>query len=156
MSSPKAVPVVVPLLSPIPWLIARDEDMESVGSMDDPPSPSTSGSRPPHPALSPPSTRRTAPPKTSNAPLPQSATSTPTGGLVDEVDPGSGTHETASPVGLTSAGVLASEGKSEVAALRDRFVRASSPRVERGSPEDEQEKEAGEAGAEVETMVAEP
>ena len=152
MSSPKAVPVVGPLLSPIPWLIARDGDLESVGSMDDLPSPSNSGSRPPHPALSPPSTRRAAHPKTSDAPL----TSTPTGGLVDEVDPGSGTHETAPPVGLTSAGVLANEGKLEVAALRDRFVRASSPRVERGSPGAVEEKEAGEARPEVETMIAEP
>ena len=136
MSSPKAVPVVIPLLSPIPWLVVKDDDMDSVDSMDLH-SPTASGSKLPT-SLTPPSTRRAAPPKTDE--IPASATSTPTGGLVDEVDPGSGTQETTAPLGLTHAGALAVPAKDggalEVTTLADRFVRASSPRVERGPPED--------------------
>ncbi|KAL8286431.1 hypothetical protein RQP46_004448 [Phenoliferia psychrophenolica] len=120
LSSPKAVPVVVPLLSPIPWLVVRDEDMDSVASMDDLPSPA--GSSKLHPALSPPSSTKRH--LKSSADAPGSTTSTPTGGLVDEVDPGSGTLETLPPVALTSAGALASaaatESKLEVTSLAER------------------------------------
>lgn len=140
MSSPRAVPVVVPLLSPIPWLVVSNDDLESVDPMELH-SPTASGSKP----RSPPSTRRAAPPKTDLA-VPQSSTSTPTGGLVDEVDPGSGTQETAAPLGLTVAGALSALAKDAgsggalepTTTLADRFVRASSPRVDRGPPEDDE------------------
>ncbi|KAK4703626.1 serine/threonine-protein phosphatase 4 regulatory subunit 2, partial [Phenoliferia sp. Uapishka_3] len=139
MSSPKAVPVVVPLLSPIPWLVHKDDDMDSVDSMN---LSSTSSPNPKsHPALSPPSTKRSSPVKT-DTPIPQSSTATPTGGLVDEVDPGSGTQEITDPLALTHATPLSPPTPSnslEVTTLAERFVRASSPRVEREPPEKAEE-----------------
>ncbi|BGP14271.1 hypothetical protein JCM10213_005837 [Rhodosporidiobolus nylandii] len=81
-------------------------------------------------------------------------TATPTGGLVDEVDPGSGTGEVVEPVSLTGEGgattlslSLGLEGLGEDGGtgagdgLRERFVRASSPKVERPLDPEEREKE---------------
>ncbi|GAA5901291.1 hypothetical protein JCM8208_002327 [Rhodotorula glutinis] len=161
--SPRSSPQVVPLLSPIPWLrkgdsgapapssssskaMSENGDVESfhLGS----PPPATS---PRPPTVSLPSTNAAA---LASAPNPQSsppkplqgqgpATATPTGGLVDEVDPGSGGSETMEPVALSSATTLAPPGEGDAvegaggedtvekgASLRERFVRASSPRVE--------------------------
>jgi len=161
--SPRSSPQVVPLLSPIPWLrkgdagappssssssktMSENGDVESfhLGS----PPPATS---PRPPTVSLPSTNAAA---LASAPNPQSsppkplqgqgpATATPTGGLVDEVDPGSGGSETMEPVALSSATTLAppaeveqtggaggDEPAEKSASLRERFVRASSPRVE--------------------------
>ncbi|KAM0754670.1 hypothetical protein T439DRAFT_321703 [Meredithblackwellia eburnea MCA 4105] len=151
MSSPKAVPVVVPLLSPIPWLMVKDDDMERIDSMDlsntstslhNPSTSSPSSSR--LAVGSPPSAKRSSPIKTDvDIPLNSSSTSTPTGGLVDEVDPGSGTQDTAEPISLTTAN-FASQSKNEgelteVSSLAERFVRASSPKVEKDMPDDESE-----------------
>lgn len=145
VSSPKAIPVVVPLLSPIPWLVREDDDMESVASMDL--ADEVAAVMPPRTDASPSSSAR----ERTILP-PPSPTKTPTGGLVDEVDPGSGTQEVAEPVALTMASLTGGkggegEGKTKpkgegglelpAESLRERFVRASSPRVERGDPEEE-------------------
>lgn len=103
-------------------------------------------------------TNNSSPPKPS-APGPggagqgQGSTATPTGGLVDEVDPGSGTGEVAEPVALTHCASVGGGGGGagspglvggkvdelrEAESLSRRFVRASSPRVEgAGSPRSE-------------------
>jgi hypothetical protein len=60
-------------------------------------------------------------------------TKTPTGGVVDEVDPGSGTAEVVEPVSITSTALTSGAGGgggTTKASLAERFVRASSPRVE--------------------------
>jgi hypothetical protein len=80
-----------------------------------------------------------------------SSTMTPTGGVVDEVDPGSGGAEVVEPVALTSttldAGSARERAKSptdrlDTASLRERFVRASSPRVISPSKSEEAEKDS--------------
>lgn len=155
-SSPRALPVAAPLLSPIPWLVKdKEDDLDSVDDMDL--SSAAAGSS------SPASARRTS--LGSGLPLSPTAkaglapiahTQTPTGGVVDEVDPGSGGSEIVEPVALSSATSLeASKPMADVldsASLRERFVRASSPRVELSEEEDksrepvEQQEEQGETG----------
>ncbi|GAA5976683.1 hypothetical protein JCM10908_005594 [Rhodotorula pacifica] len=149
--SPRSSPQVVPLLSPIPWLRTADTQSEN-GDVD-----------PLH--LS--SPRSTVSPQITPTSLPSTAaagselhldatqpdvpshpdTATPTGGLVDEVDPGSGGAETAEPVALSSAMSLSPERERDrklpegqagavkdeperTASLQERFTRASSPKVE--------------------------
>ncbi|KAK4331378.1 Proteophosphoglycan 5, partial [Rhodotorula toruloides] len=147
-ASPRASPKVVPLLSPIPWL--RKSDTASANGDVDPmclssPPPASSPRNPPislPPTIPPGSATdpQLSPPKALHE------TATPTGGLVDEVDPGSGGKETAEPVALSSATTLSPErertgasspGKAlspkdllETSTLQQRFVRASSPKVE--------------------------
>jgi hypothetical protein len=62
-------------------------------------------------------------------------TTTPTGGVVDELDLGDGSSETGEPVALThSVGITRGPHNGsviETVSLAQRFVRASSPRVER-------------------------
>ncbi|GAA5890659.1 hypothetical protein JCM5296_004331 [Sporobolomyces johnsonii] len=160
-ASPRASPQVVPLLSPIPWLTAKSDDADS--SIDDlaPLSPTHSPAatkRPPNGATS--SFPSAAPPGSGTDPqisppkaLSHPDTATPTGGLVDEVDPGSGGQETADPVALSSATTLSPPKGLAPADLLDspnsslhaRFVRASSPRVE--LPEEEGEGEGGDKDA---------
>ncbi|KAK4051840.1 protein phosphatase 4, regulatory subunit 2 [Microbotryomycetes sp. JL201] len=130
-------PSVVPLLSPIPWLSRQGNDAEDtpmtplhLNGVDDDATGSTSGGETSWAPLS--TGSDTAPDRTG---LPQSAdTHTPTGGLVDEVDPGSGGAEVIEPVELSTAGMregnIGSPG-AESASLRERFVRASSPKTER-------------------------
>ncbi|SCV67866.1 BQ2448_5477 [Microbotryum intermedium] len=156
-SSPRALPVVVPLLSPIPWLIKTSDDgdgNESVEEMDlsntsaghvfhssSSPSRSSDGGRSPIRGLE--MARRShSPPSPSqlnnNSGLIHSGNhTTPTGGVVDEVDPGSGGSEVVDPVALSSAteiapkpadSLLGVHGSSQ--SLRERFVRASSPRAD--------------------------
>lgn len=113
-----------PLLSHIPWLIHSSPTPSS-------PSSSTSTTDPPNP---PPSSSPPRIPTTSN---PTSKTLTPTGGVIDEVDPGSGSSEIIEPVALTSTATVSKGDNLEVpgttgrsgTSLRDRFVRAGSPRV---------------------------
>ncbi|ORY88885.1 PPP4R2-domain-containing protein [Leucosporidium creatinivorum] len=152
-SSPRALPVAAPLLSPIPWLVKdKEDDLESVDDMDLSSAAASSSS--------PASARRTSlgsglplspTAKASLAPTPH--TQTPTGGVVDEVDPGSGGAEIAEPVALSSATSLeASKATADVmdtASLRERFVRASSPRVELSEEEDKSKEpvEQSEGGA---------
>lgn len=135
-SGSRPVPVPAPLLSPIPWLVNKkdDSDDESVDSMD--------LSKGKAASLSPTTDRRlslpssSTPPSNSHHPIPHSDHSTPTGGLVDELDPGTGGAETIEPVALThSATVGIAPGSpvrdqegGETTSLRERFVRASSPR----------------------------
>lgn len=63
---------------------------------------------------------------------------------MDEVDPGSGTDETLPPVALTHSAERDMEEREEVASLRERFVRASSPRKDE---EEEREGVIGDVGA---------
>lgn len=143
-SSPRALPVVAPLLSPIPWLVKdKDDGMDSVDDLDFATAASAASS-------SPASAGRTSlgsglplspTAKAHLAPLPH--TQTPTGGVIDEVDPGSGGAETTDPVALSSATTLEETNPSATAdvldtstSLRERFVRASSPRVELSEEED--------------------
>ncbi|GAA5838419.1 hypothetical protein JCM11251_004931 [Rhodosporidiobolus azoricus] len=169
--SPSVSPSVVPLLSPIPWLTRISAPSSpSTESIE----PFSLGSPPPPTSLDPSSSPRlrTAPlPSSPAAPgsatdptvsppgRPRTETRTPTGGVVDEVDPGSGTGETAEPVALTHAaegeglglspgkGVgpadLLGGGEKGGASLRDRFVRASSPRVEGSQVDGEGEGQGG-------------
>lgn len=148
--SPRTSPQVVPLLSPIPWLKKSDSESEN-GDVE-----SFHLSSP----------RSTASPATATVPLPvphasdvhpaasaladvppHPETATPTGGLVDEVDPGSGGAETAEPVALSGAMSLSSDEERRASmseesrnghmppepstSLAERFTRASSPKVER-------------------------
>ncbi|GAA5976735.1 hypothetical protein JCM11641_005677 [Rhodosporidiobolus odoratus] len=135
--SPRSSPAVVPLLSPIPWLRKDDshtststDDVEPLSLSSPPPGPQPLNPLPAGPSPG----SATDPTFSSPVPLPQ--TSTPTGGLVDEVDPGSGTGETADPVALSSATTLSPQkgvtpgDLLDVGGLRERFVRASSPRAE--------------------------
>ncbi|KAK4058411.1 protein phosphatase 4, regulatory subunit 2 [Microbotryomycetes sp. JL221] len=137
--SPKSSPSVVPLLSPIPWLQHREDDSDnaSVTSMDlnGTVQPSVTGSN----DVSPTRTRFSTAPVINDMTIdraePQRTTEThtPTGGLVDEVDPGSGGAEVVEPVELTSAsmqGERVSSPGAEATSLRERFVRASSPKTE--------------------------
>lgn len=134
-SGSRPVPVPAPLLSPIPWLVNKKEysDDESVDSMD--------LSKGKGASMSPTADRRLSlpssptPPSNSHHPIPHGDHSTPTGGLVDELDPGTGGAETIEPVALThSATVGIAPGsplrdqEGETTSLRERFVRASSPR----------------------------
>ncbi|KDE03254.1 hypothetical protein MVLG_06248 [Microbotryum lychnidis-dioicae p1A1 Lamole] len=168
-SSPGALPVVVPLLSPIPWLIKTSADGdgdESVEEMDlsntstahdfhssSSPSRSSDGGRSPIRGLG--TARRShSPPSPSQLNNHPGNHTTPTGGVVDEVDPGSGGSEVVDPVALSSAteiaprpadSLLGAQGSSE--SLRERFVRASSPRVdlpEENADEGDVEAKAGE------------
>ncbi|GJN87136.1 hypothetical protein Rhopal_000081-T1 [Rhodotorula paludigena] len=170
-ASPRSSPQVVPLLSPIPWLRKRassasssNGDVESL-ALGTPPPRSPGGAAAaasPHlvssaslPPVTPPGSATDAqisPPKALQSP----ATSTPTGGLVDEVDPGSGGGETVDPVALSSATTLApgasdtdAEGErvEKPTSLRERFVRASSPRVEIPPEEDKSRETHGAAAA---------
>ncbi|GAA6009344.1 hypothetical protein JCM11491_004280 [Sporobolomyces phaffii] len=159
-TTPKSLPQVIPLLSPIPWLSKTTSPTSAFD--DDPPSSSSSSSPSRHSlgsassASLPIETTRPAPQPhltTNGAPPPSSETATPTGGLVDEVDPGSGGQETAEPIALSAATTNLPpsssppqpEATSPVArglaptdlllekpedSLRSRFVRASSPKVE--------------------------
>jgi hypothetical protein len=134
-SGSRPVPVPAPLLSPISWLVNKKEysDDESVDSMD--------LSKGKGASMSPTADRRLSlpssptPPSNSHHPIPHGDHSTPTGGLVDELDPGTGGAETIEPVALThSATVGIAPGsplrdqEGETTSLRKRFVRASSPR----------------------------
>jgi hypothetical protein len=134
-SGSRPVPVPAPLLSPISWLVNKKEysDDESVDSMD--------LSKGKGASMSPTADRRLSlpssptPPSNSHHPIPHGDHSTPTGGLVDELDPGTGGAETIEPVALThSATVGIAPGsplrdqEGETTSLRERFVRASSPR----------------------------
>lgn len=90
---------------------------------------------------------------------------------MDEVDPGSGGAETTDPVALSSATTLEEASPSATAdvldtstSLRERFVRASSPRVELSEEEDksnlplegdEGRKREGETVAETDKMAEE-
>ncbi|GAA5892944.1 hypothetical protein JCM6882_006901 [Rhodosporidiobolus microsporus] len=165
--APSPSPAVVPLLSPIPWLTRTSAPSSPSAESIEPfslGSPPPSSSLPLDPSSSP--RLRTAPlplaplaPGSATDPTvspPKKAhheTRTPTGGVVDEVDPGSGTGETAEPVALTHAaegeglGVVglsppktgeAGKGlspadllgrtggeKEEPTSLQERFVRAS-------------------------------
>lgn len=153
-SSPRALPVVVPLLSPIPWLTKeKEEELESVDDMAlaeaaSPTSPTRNRVVGLNTARSPESTGE--PGHVANS----STTTTPTGGVVDEVDPGSGGSEVVEPVALSSTSVetassAGARAKSptellDTASLRERFVRASSPRVVSPNKNDEGgESEAG-------------
>ncbi|GAA6059318.1 hypothetical protein JCM10212_005898 [Sporobolomyces blumeae] len=108
-----AKPQVVPLLSPIPWLTRTSSSPPRPA-----PASSTSSSSSPSRSLS--SSSAAALPIESARPLSSTTqaienglstspnakredTATPTGGLVDEVDPGSGGQETADPIALSSA-----------------------------------------------------
>ncbi|TKA57483.1 hypothetical protein B0A53_00714 [Rhodotorula sp. CCFEE 5036] len=157
--SPRSSPQVVPLLSPIPWLRSSKSDTQSEnGDVD----PLHLSSPPPpqqqHPPTALPSTAAAGSELHLDVTVPDvashSETATPTGGLVDEVDPGSGGAETAEPVALSSAMSLspererstadmtsgepsqgAADGGSDgaersTASLQERFIRASSPKVE--------------------------
>ncbi|GAA5933911.1 uncharacterized protein JCM15063_000505 [Sporobolomyces koalae] len=130
-------PQVIPLLSPIPWL---SKNSPASAFEDDPPTSSPSR----HSLASLP-IETTRPPPLHNNAIPPShpETATPTGGLVDEVDPGSGGQETAEPIALSSATTnlppASPPSKTTTPAdmldkpedsLRSRFVRASSPKVE--------------------------
>lgn len=156
-STPKSTPQVIPLLSPIPWLSKSSPPLPSSAFDDDPSSSSPSRSS----AASLP-IETTRPPPTLNgtttggeAQPPHLDTATPTGGLVDEVDPGSGGQETAEPIALSSAttnlppttadahhsppspsGLAPTDLLLEKPqdSLRSRFVRASSPKVENSEP----------------------
>ncbi|KAI5475940.1 serine threonine-protein phosphatase 4 regulatory subunit 2 [Pseudohyphozyma bogoriensis] len=139
-TSPRALPVVVPLLSPIPWLVKDSTDGSPIEDLD---LAASSGGKPSASTLSSPPLATaglaSSPPK----PGPVGDTSTPTGGVVDEVDPGSGGAETVDPVAISSTsgpsgGISIEEEKKS---LMSRFVRASSPRV--GSPAAEEEEENG-------------
>ncbi|GAA5954500.1 hypothetical protein JCM21900_005969 [Sporobolomyces salmonicolor] len=164
-ASPRASPQVVPLLSPIPWLTAKSDEADS--SIDDlaPLSPSHSPvatKRPPNGTVSS-SLPSAAAPGSGTDPqisplkaLAHSDTATPTGGLVDEVDPGSGGQETADPVALSSATTLSPPKglapadllDSPKSSLHARFVRASSPRVELPEEGEGEDKDAGMGGDE--------
>ncbi|GAA6049036.1 hypothetical protein JCM3770_005450 [Rhodotorula araucariae] len=177
-ASPRSSPQVVPLLSPIPWLRKGDPSSSSASSgahsengdveslhLGSPPPPAHSPRLPtvslPAAGASPGSATdpHISPPKR----LQQPETATPTGGLVDEVDPGSGGQETAAPVALSSATTLASppegergtgdggDAQEKSATLQERFVRASSPRVEVPLPDEH----AG-AGGEGDAMATDP
>lgn len=61
---------------------------------------------------------------------------------MDEVDPGSGTAETLPPVALTHSAEREMGERVEVSSLRERFVRASSPRKD----EEEREGVIGDVG----------
>ncbi|GAA5865331.1 hypothetical protein JCM3774_004940 [Rhodotorula dairenensis] len=154
--SPRSSPQVVPLLSPIPWLTTSDTQSEN-GDVD--PlhlsSPRSTAS-PQRVAVSLPSTAAAGTGLHLDVALPDAAshpdTATPTGGLVDEVDPGSGGAETAEPVALSSAMSLSPDRERDrkladdevehdrgdrskdeperTASLQERFTRASSPKVE--------------------------
>lgn len=168
--SPRSSPQVVPLLSPIPWL--RTSDTQSENGDVDPlhlSSPRSTAS-PQHAPVSLPSTAAAGTELHLDAVLPDAAshpdTATPTGGLVDEVDPGSGGAETAEPVALSSAMSLSPERErnrnladdgagddrgdrvkdepDRTASLQERFTRASSPKVEMPLDPEEQTQE-GEA-----------
>lgn len=156
--SPRSSPQVVPLLSPIPWLRSSKSDTQSEnGDVD---SLHLSSPPPQHPPTALPSTAAAGSELHLDAAMPDAAshpeTATPTGGLVDEVDPGSGGAETAEPVALSSAMSLSPERERSAAAtdvssagvsnegageasdgaerstasLQERFIRASSPKVE--------------------------
>ncbi|GAA5859332.1 hypothetical protein JCM8547_001988 [Rhodosporidiobolus lusitaniae] len=173
---PPSSPSVVPLLSPIPWLTTRPSSASPPHAHPSLSSPLDAlPLSPPLPASSPSSASPRlgtvslpleeggplySPPKAIPSPA---ATTTPSGGLVDEVDDGSGTSEVVEPVALTHAAeeeMAGSPEKGEARAggnglldvttttsLRERFVRASSPRVERPELEVEGE-EGGENSAE--------
>lgn len=155
VTSPKALPVVVPLLSPIPWLTKDDSELDastysfnhsshSTSSTQSNSSIKSHGSPTPSSSSLPPLKRSQAKAQLSSIPNPTPipTTATPTGGLVDEVDPGSGGSETAAPIALTHA---SSSPPSKAESLAARFVRASSPRVEGPLRDAEDE---GEASAE--------
>ncbi|GAA5986242.1 hypothetical protein JCM5350_007597 [Sporobolomyces pararoseus] len=148
-ASPKSLPEFIPLLSPIPWLSKKSPT--SAFDDDDPPSSTTSSSSPSRNSVSSLPIETTRPPtQPSNhlhngTPPTQPVTATPTGGLVDEVDPGSGGLEAAEPIALSSTttnlppssppspqkGLTPTDllDKPEDS-LRSRFVRASSPKVQ--------------------------
>ncbi|GAA5906144.1 uncharacterized protein JCM6883_005457 [Sporobolomyces salmoneus] len=108
-SSPKSTPQVIPLLSPIPWLSSSSSSSSKKSSPvptsafddDDPPSSSSSPSRNSLTTL-PIETTRPSHPLHNGSPPKIPETATPTGGLVDEVDPGSGGLEAAEPIALSS------------------------------------------------------
>lgn len=118
-------------MSPVSTLDLHEEEEEEEEEEDGPHSPSTS--------------IKTTKMQQAATPYPSQATSTPTGGLVDEVDPGSGGAETVEPVALTHMSSAATTSGSspfkedgaaplsEVVAtsLEERFVRARSPKVVR-------------------------
>lgn len=124
-------PATVPLLSPIPWLVRRDDDdsLEQISNFD-----LTSGTRrsPANHSSSPEQVAKDAPTlvtsPTTLSPTP--TTTTPTGGLVDEVDSGTGTSEVAPPVPLTHAAETSQSNGVHSEELQQRFIRASSPRVD--------------------------
>ncbi|KAM0788394.1 hypothetical protein ACM66B_001532 [Microbotryomycetes sp. NB124-2] len=135
-NSARSTPAAVPLLSPIPWLNHNEHEQTDqvmtpldLNGLDE--SHVAAGDGPARAPLA--AGNDTAPDRTG---LPQSSdTQTPTGGLVDEVDPGSGGSEVVEPVELSSAsmqeGGRIGSPDSESASLRERFVRASSPKTER-------------------------
>lgn len=120
--------------------------MESVDEMDLNTAVAHSSSSPTRPLSSGLGPGLTHPPdEETGRPVSTSTTATPTGGLVDEVDPGSGGSETVEPVALSGA---SSSGPGRAKSptdlldpgnLRERFVRASSPRVSSPSKKDETE-----------------
>lgn len=153
--SPRSSPQVVPLLSPIPWLRTSDSASEN-GDVDSLHLSSPKSATSPQPLpTSLPSTSAAgtdlhlAPSDVPDMSL-HAETSTPTGGLVDEVDPGSGGSETAEPVALSGAMRLSPEAErprssdapaveetaektepiERAPSLAERFTRASSPKVE--------------------------
>ena len=158
--SPRSSPQVVPLLSPIPWLRSSSSssksDTQSENGDVDPLHLSSPQQQ--HPPTALPSTAAAGSELHLDAALPDAAshpdTATPTGGLVDEVDPGSGGAETAEPVALSSAmslsperersaagmsGELINQGAGEAGdgpergtatSLQERFIRARSPKIE--------------------------
>ncbi|GAA6021332.1 hypothetical protein JCM10207_002700 [Rhodosporidiobolus poonsookiae] len=178
-ASPRASPAVVPLLSPIPWLrrgsspstaspTRTADDVEPLSLSSPTASPHLPTVALPTPSLASAAASGVDAQAGPPAPLQNPPnTTTPTGGLVDEVDPGSGTGETAAPVALSGAMTLSPEkGKGKAGALglglgeglgvatagegeeptslRERFVRASSPRVE--VPDRDPQEEARDRG----------
>lgn len=107
LSSHASTPLQQPLLSPIPWLINSSPSSSPSSSQ------SSQISLPSHLPSS------SSPPRLST-----SATTTPTGGVVDELDPGSGGSELAE-----ERVELNSEGLKRSSSLHDRFVRAGSPKA---------------------------
>ena len=157
--SPRSSPQVVPLLSPIPWLRSSSSSKSDTQSENGDVDPlHLSSPQQQHPPTALPSTAAAGSELHLDAALPDAAshpdTATPTGGLVDEVDPGSGGAETAEPVALSSAmslspererstadmsGELINQGAGEASdgpergtatSLQERFIRASSPKIE--------------------------
>lgn len=159
--SPRSSPQVVPLLSPIPWLRSSSNKSDTQSENGDVDPLHLSSPPPPqqqHPPTALPSTAAAGSELHLDVAVPDAAshpeTATPTGGLVDEVDPGSGGAETAEPVALSSAMSLSPErersaadmtsgefsqgaagegsdgAERSTASLQERFIRASSPKVE--------------------------
>lgn len=133
-ASSESSPLVIPLLSPIPWLIKTDSDHEGDVELLHL-NPLEGGLSPTTAIQSPPKARGVA---SSSSLPPLSTTMTPTGGLVDEVDPGSGTSEIVDPIALTGSASVGAGGLIPTGASREdgllevsqRFDRASSPRPE--------------------------